>query len=687
MCTAVVIPGDCGRSPGVPLGLGSKMFADSKQGGARQLIGPGRANSSIHMRLVVIVTVIAALCLPALADKASSAFKRGEQAEAANDHDTALQAYKEAYDLKPNNAKYSAAYVRLRFYAGTNHIHAGQVLRDSGKLQEAQEEFQKAIAIDRTSFLAQQEFRRTAGMIRAQEAKEKSDKPIEATPTSPLAKMAEEVDGPIQLQPLSDTPINLRLTAEADQVYKIIAKLAGVNVLVDPDFRPPRIAVELNGVTLRQALDMVAMQSKSFWQPASSNTIFVAADTAGKRKDLQDNVIKTFYLANVTSPTDLSEAANTLKGLLDLNRVQLNPSQNAIMLRGTPDQMVVAEKLLGDIDKPRPEVIIDVAVMQVSRDEIRTIGVNPPTSASIALAPTAGTGGQLTLNSLANLTANNFLVSIPGATLTLLMSDSNTKIIQHPQIRAQDSQKATFKIGDRVPVATGSFSPGVGGGINPLVNTQFQYLDVGVNIDIVPHIHSNNEVTLKMVLEISAVTGSQNIGGINQPVIGQRRIEHETRLKDGDVNLIGGILEELETKSISGYPGLMKIPVLKYLFGQEDKQHRENEIVFAITPHVVRAQEVTDQNLRMVDVGKGNAIGIRPRTNPVVAASAAQGNQARPARQRPAPTQTGQAQPAPPRSALTPAPNPLKSEGAADPCPVGQHRIGEEQGVVVCSFD
>jgi general secretion pathway protein D len=500
------------------------------------------------------------------------------------------------------------------------------------------------------------------------------------------------------LQPLSESPINLRLTAEADAVYKMIGKLAGINVLVDPDFRPPKINVELNDVTLREALDMVALQSKSFWQPESSNTIFVASDTPGKRKELQGNVMNTFYLRNISSPSDLSDAATTLKGILDLSRIQPSPTQNALILRGTPDQMVLAEKLLGDIDKPKPEVIIDIAVMQVSRDRIRDLGTNLPTSTSISVSPS-----QLSLNAVRNLDASNFLVNVPGASLSWLMSDSATKILQNPEIRALDNEKATLKIGDRVPVATGSFA-GTGNGVSPLVNTQFQYLDVGVNIDITPRIHSEHEVTLKMVLEISSVTGSQNIGGISQPVIGQRRIEHETRLQDGEVNLVGGILEESETKSLSGWPGLMKVPILKYLFAQEDVDRRQNEIVFAITPHIVRAQELTDQNLRMVDVGTGNSTEIRYR-RPAGAdttsqnrrprnagtAAARESSQAQPpARTRPEPNSTS-------TSASTPAPNsgsaspPLgaaaQPRAAADPCPYGQHRVGEEQGVVVCSFD
>src|SRR5581483_8893434 len=181
----------------------------------------------------------------------------------------------------------------------------------------------------------------------------------------------------------------------------------------------------------------------------------------------------------------------------------------------------------------------------------------PPTSATVALQPninttanqqnqpgqqnTTGTStsGSINLNRLGNLNATDFQVTIPQATATLLFSDSQTKLIQNPQIRAVDGQKASLKIGERVPVATGSFQPGIGGvGINPLVNTQFQYLDVGVNIDITPHVHAGREVTLKVAMDISNVAGQQNIGGISQPIIGQRKIEHEIRLKEGEVNLM-----------------------------------------------------------------------------------------------------------------------------------------------------
>jgi len=390
------------------------------------------------------------------------------------------------------------------------------------------------------------------------------------------------------------------------------------------------------------------------------NTIFVASDTPAKRKDVEQSVIKTFYMANLSQPTELQDVVNALRQILEISRIQPLPSQGALVVRGTPDQIALAEKLVGDLDKARPEVIVDVAVMQVSRDKARTLGISPPTSATVALqnnintttttptpgttTTTGGTGGtsgssnQINLNRLGNLNATDFTVTISPATATALFTDSTTKIIQNPQIRAVDGQKASLKIGDRVPVATGSFQPGIGGvGINPLVNTQFQYLDVGVNIDITPKVHAGREVTLKVTMDISNVTGQSNIGGISQPVIGQRKIEHEIRLKEGEINLLGGMLEDSTTKSLTGIPGLSQIPFLRYIFGQTNTEHRENEIVFALIPHVVRGQELSELNQRALQVGTASAIELRRVS-------------------RPAPSDGGA--PAPPATAPAPTPAP-----------------------------
>ena len=584
-------------------------------------------------RPALVVLLVALAALPLLADKAKDLYEKGRDAEARQQYEAAFDFFRQAYQLKPKDLRYRAAFEHARFDAGAEAVHRGQQLREEGKLPEALAEFQKAAAIDPSSFIAKQEITRTLKLINDQQ----NPQPQAAGVPGSLERKIHEAGGPVELTPISNVPVTLKmLNTKSDVVYRTVGQLAGINVLFDPDYTPRPINVDLNGVSLEDALEITALESKTFWRPVTPNTIFIATDNPAKRKELEQSVLKTFYLTNLSQPTELQDVVNAIRAVLDVQRVQQLLSQNALVVRGTPDQIALAQKLVEDLDKARPEVIVDIAVMQVSKDRSRTLGLNPPTSATVTLQPninqntttssttnpltgvttpttTQGSSGNgISLNTLGNLNATDFQVTIPSANLSAVLGQSDTKLIQNPQIRALDGQKASLKIGDRVPVATGSFQPGIGGvGINPLVNTQFQYLDVGVNIDITPHVHANGEVTLKILMDVSAVTGQQNIGGISQPIIGQRKIEHEIRLKDGEANLLGGIMEDQQTKSLSGIPGLAQIPILKYLFGQTTQDHSENQIVFAIVPHIIRATDVQEINQRPIDIGTATTIGLR----------------------------------------------------------------------------
>jgi len=618
----------------------------------------------------------------ALADQAKKLYDQGRAAEARENYEAAYDLYSKAYDLKPTDIRYKAAVTRLRFLAGASYVHRGQKLRDDGKLEDALVLFEKAYMIDPASFIAQQEIRKTKAMIDAQGG----GTGAKPQALSPIRRRLESAQEPVELSPISNVPITLKLTEDSKVIYQTIGKLAALNVLFDPDYTSRRIAVELNGVTLDQALQVVALESKTFWRPVTPNTLFVASDTIAKRKELEQNVIKTFYLSNVSLPTELQDMVNAIRSILEVSRIQQLPTQKAIVVRGTPDQVALAEKLITDIDKAKPEVIIDVVVMQVTHDLIRDLGISPPASASIALQGTTTTTttttgtttptatattvpNTLTLNQFANLTANNFLVTIPPATANFVFSNANTKIIQSPRIRASDGQKASLKIGDRVPVATGSFQPGIGGvGINPLVNTQFQYIDVGVNVDITPQIHANREVSMKVTIDVSAVTSQVNIGGIQQPVIGQRKIEQEIRLKEGEVNLLGGIFEDQAVKNVGGIPGLGQIPILRYLFSSEHTEKHQNEIVFALIPHIVRAQELSALNERALDVGTGTSIELRRKIESP-GGGAPQGTVFQPRTGEPRPAGAAPAQNPPAATSAMPVAQPQQAQVQAPPTP------------------
>jgi len=576
--------------------------------------------------------------------KGNSDFSQGKKAETLQDYDAAFGYYQKALKADPYNANYKIKLNQTRFEAGQMHIKQGVELRKKGDLQGAAGEFQRAQAIDPSSPVAEQELRKTVEMIA--EKNRATDAAAEPPADSGPPSLASQ---PPEIKPLSRAPINLKMANDSKIVFDTVGKLAGLTVIYDPDFPARRISVELTNVTLEQALDIVSLQSKSFWRPVTENIIFVIPDQPQKRRDYEEQVIKTLYLSNTVQPQDLTEIVTGLRQLLDLKRIQQLNSQNAIIVRDTPDKLLLAEKMIRDIDKAKPEVVVQVEVLQARTDRLRELGVLPGQQASVAFTPggttTTTTGGTTTTNSLSlsdlkHLSTKDYSVTLPGATANAVLTDTYTKIIQNPEIRSVDGQPAKLRVGDRVPVATGSFQAGVGVGstggagfVNPLVNTQFTYLDVGVNVDITPRVHPNHEVSLKIKVEVSSVTGTSTIGGIQQPIISQRTLDHEIRLKEGEVNVLGGLFERTDTKTLNGWPGLAKIPFLRYLFSDEKTDHQENEVLIVLIPRIVRMPEWTKANLRSMYSGSETNVQVKRESD--IRAPSAQPPAPAPAQQSP----------------------------------------------------
>jgi general secretion pathway protein D len=625
------------------------------------------------------------------AESAKSLFQKGVKAEARQDYEAAYEYYKAAYQQKPEDLRYRVPYERTKMLAAASKIKRGQKLREQGNLADALVLFQQAIEIDPSNDLAAQEIRRTQQMMQKAGpggGQATSTPPARPEEEDPLRKRLESASPPVSLAQFPDAPLSaLEMTDDSKVAYETIGKLAGINVLFDPDYVSRRLTIKLQKVSLREALDIVALESRTFWRPVTPNTIFVAQDTQAKRRELEQNVVKTFYLGNVSTPVDLQDMVNAIRTVLEVQRIQQIPSQSAIVIKGTPDQLALASKMIDDIDKSKPEVIVDVVVAQVRRDKLRNLGITPPQNAKVELQGTnTSTSGSTTttsglnFNDLQHLNSTNYAVTIDSVKAVALFSDADTKIMQSPKIRATDNEKATLTIADKIPIATGSFGTplGVGTAVGSVgVNTQFTYTDVGVKMEITPRVHPNGQITLKTSMEISNLNGQSTIGGISQPIISTRKVEHTIRLADGETNLLGGILEVQDTTTTSGTPFLGQIPLLKYLFTSTNKERITNELVFLLVPHIVRTQELNDLNRRAFDVGTGSGIDLR-MSGPKPAAPAgtappatttpqppAGGAPATPSRQ-PAtpPTQTPQQQAPPPP---TPAPTPQTAASTSTP--------------------
>jgi general secretion pathway protein D len=605
-------------------------------------------------------------------------------AEGKQDWDKALVLAGQAIAQDAADPGYMLEVRRVRFEAATFHVTRGQQVRGAGKLTDALAEFQKAYDIDPSSDIADQELRRTKLMIEREKRRAIDPNSANLDPEGSLTpsqeskkRVQDKVDSLMsvpELKPLSTDPIQLRMSNSKPKVlFETVGKIAGINVLFDPEYESAgggkTQSIDLNGTTLNEALDYLAVVTHSFWKPMSPNTIFVTQENPTKRREYEDQVVKVFYLSNITAPQELQEVITTLRQVVEVTKLFNYSTQNAIIVKAEPARMALVEKIIGDLDKPRPEVLVDVIVMEVDSTHTRNLtaafaptGINTsvlftPRASLQTLASSLGTsttGGTFTNNgssttstgttsstgststntgtsstsstsstsntalpipitNLGQINGHDFSISnVPGGMLEAVMTDSGTRILQRPSLRAVNNQKATLKIGEKIPTASGSFQAGVGAvGTNSLVNTQFTYIDTGVNLEITPFVHDNGEVSLHLDIDISQVDSYADLGGLSQPVIGQHKLTLDVRMRDGQINMIGGLIQFTTTKNTNGIPGLGSIPLLGRLFSGEQVTDNKSELLITLIPHIVRSSDITAENLQEVYAGNATNYQVR----------------------------------------------------------------------------
>src|ERR1035437_8701865 len=639
----IVATRNCSRNcvlggQGSPQGPGAECGPGKTPGSSmnRSAQASTASRAAFWIALFAVLAVFGLSSVVLRAESANTFFKRGQSAEAREDYDAALDNYQKACAKEPKDLQFRTALYRVRTTAGSTHLTHGRKLLAAGNEQGALAEFLHAAEIDPGNEAAQQEIAKVR-------QKHGEAAPQGETSLPEAEGKQEDIDSmgsPAALKPVSNEPLTLHMAEDAKGVYQAVGKAAGVNILFDPDYTSKRIQVGLNNVSLLDALRIVGTMSNTFWRPVTDNTIFIAQNTRAKRTELDEQAVETFYLSNAWQQNDLTDVQTAIRNVLPNAKVYGVASQNAIVMRATPDELLLAQKLINDLDKSRPEVVVDIAILEVSKNWERTLGIAWPSSFGIALQPPnstsstttcpigsttctpgtstgTGTGTSPTLYDLAHLKATNFAVTVGSATANLLLTDSNTKILQNPRIRATDAQKATMKIGERVPYATGSFGGGgLGGGggvggIGMAVQTQFQYQDIGVNIEMTPTVHYDHDVTLKIKIEVTSLNGNVTISGVTEPIVAQKVVDQVIRLREGEASILGGIQEHSDQVSWNGIPGLSSIPILKYLFGSKDHTISDDELVFLVVPHTVRSQDLTPTNLRTIDTGVGQSIELR----------------------------------------------------------------------------
>ena len=541
-----------------------------------------------------MVAAVLALLLAqtASSESASGYYRRGKAAEEAGDVLDAFAAYQKALELKPRELRYRVTYDRMRVAAAAVYVHEGEGLVRAKSLAAALAAFLRAMEVDPANEVAE------ASAVRLEQQLEKKDGAhVEPAATTPVA------EAPVKLAAATTGPVTLHAVEDSRIIYETIGKIAGLNVLFDPEYVAKRVDVDLKNVTAVEALRVVGEVSNTFWKPVTRNTIFVAQDTPAKRRALSEQAVQVFYLRNVSEQNDFNDVQTALRNLFGSSaRLFGLATDRAIMMRGTPDELQLAGMLIAAIDQPRPEVMVDITVMEVNRDKLREIGLSPPTSLTVT------SGSSQTLNEIGHTSA--YSISVGQAAADFLLTDSDTRILQNPRLRALDGQKATLKLGEKIPVATGSYTVPTST-TSAAAETQFTYLDVGVNVEMTPTIHADRDVTLKMAVEVSSQSGTDTIEGVAEPVISQERAEEVIRVKDGESTIVAGLVKRQENKNVSGWPGFGEVPLLKYFFTTQSHEVVNDELVFLIVPHVVRAPVRESTLTGEIDTGTERAIELR----------------------------------------------------------------------------
>ena len=552
-----------------------------------------RAASAAVSLLFAILFQLSSVC-SALAQSASRYYREGQAAEAQKDLPAAYAAYKQAYELKPAEVKYRTTYDRIRVAAAADYVKKGEQFEVHDNLAPALAAFLKALDADPANELAESDAR---GLERRLEAVEQ--------PVNAGADHSTETghpEPPLRLEVTAKGPVTLHLVEDSRIVYQTVGKLLGVNVLFDPAYSSKRIQVDLKDVTPYEALRIIGEVSSTFWKPLTHNTIFVAEDNRAKRTQYSQQAVQVFYLKNVSQTNDFTEIQQVLRNLFQTARINGVAGNNAIVMRGTPDELQLAKMLIAGLDEAKPEVLVDISVMEVSHDKLREIGLSPPTSLTV------NSGSSQTLEQIGHTSA--YSITMGQAAVDFLLTDSDTRILQNPRLRALDGQKADLKLGEKIPVATGSYTIPTST-TAAAAETQFQYLDVGVNIEMTPLIHADRDVTLKLTVELSSQTGTDTIEGVAEPVISQEKADQVVRLKNGESAILAGLLQRQVSQSASGWPGFGEIPLMKYFFTTQQHELKTDELVFLITPHLVRAPTFDTNVDREIDTGTETAIQLR----------------------------------------------------------------------------
>jgi general secretion pathway protein D len=534
------------------------------------------------------IAAIAALAVSAACATANP-MRLARAAEQSQDFDLAVAHYTRLVRAEPDNTNARIGLDRARLRASEVHLGRGRRLFSQGRHDDAAVELQLAYELNPTSTVIEDDLRAVRAAQRAKlAAPAEGQTALEGLLTRTRNMPAAGFDLPDTALPAT---IDTGAQSTTRQVYLMLASLAGLSVVFDPQFQDGPAVVSLKNPKVREALDTIAQSTRTFYKITGPKTITVVTDTPSKRREYTEEQIRTFFISNL----DMKEAVDLLRVVADIRQIQ-PVSTNTLTIRDTPERLEAVAKLLGAIDKAKAEVIIDVEILEVDRTSMKEYGLQVASPGAAGINGAASTESTLSLSNLRNLTQSDILLSgLPALYYRLLKTDSNTRTLANPHIRTLDGVLATERMGEQVPMPTSQIVP-LGQGGNSLQSIQnVTYKDIGINIDVTPRFHANNDVTLSLKVVMSSVSGT---GFAGYPTFGNREVTTTVRLRDGETRIIAGLIRDNERSTADGIPGFSDLPLIGRLFAKNKRETQETDIVLTLTPHIVRVLELTEADLR-----------------------------------------------------------------------------------------
>ncbi len=534
----------------------------------------------------------------------SAAFRAGQKAERVGDWDRATLEYSKALKEKPESLDARLALERARRRSAEAHITQGRRLAARGLFRDALDEYQLALDLDGAQ----------PGLVEEMDAVRKSrEAGLMPKSVAALKQSARERLLPgLEIEPALDTPMGFKFEgADVKEAYKTLGLVVGVNFTFESTLSPTPVTLELKDAPFEQALQAVAMTSKTFTRVIGPKLIQVIPDTPNKRRDFEDQIVKTFYL----STADLKEVVDVLRISLGARRVAPLQSGNALTMNDTPEKIAAAERIIEALDKRHGEVVVEVDILEVNRQKLLDYGIeiNSVNGVGLASTVTSGLSGGafpdvskvIKLEGSEPYKKSNIIVSgLPGVIYRLLRTDGSSRLLANPQLRVTEGQTATARFGDQVPVPVTTFAAIATGGVAQQPITSFEYKNIGVNIDITPRVHHDGDITLQLKLEISSL-GQPGYNDL--PTFSNRTVTSTLRLKDGETSILAGLITDRERTSLSSLPGLADVPLLGRLFGRTQRDTLETDIIMTLSPRIIFKPEFTETDLKSFSVGSDSS--------------------------------------------------------------------------------